>query len=128
MKQFVIILLISLWIPIVSHSQTTYPIIRDSLIVMTPPQLKTTNLIFNEHEMLIKKVSLLVNQVLALDELNKTYVAQDSIRLKEVDLYKNAYIEKESRYNILQEKFKQYKTYSIFGSIATFVLGVLICR
>lgn len=128
MKQFVIALLISLWIPIALHSQTTYPIIKDSLVVITPQQLKTTNLIFSEHEMLLKKVPLLTNQIIALEELNNTYIKQDSLRIKEIDLYKNAYEERDLQYNKLNKKYKCYKTYSILGGIAAFVLGILVCR
>jgi hypothetical protein len=78
--------------------------------------------------MLLKKVPLLTNQIVALEELNNTYVKQDSLRIKEIDLYKNAYEERDLQYNKLNKKYKCYKTYSILGGIAAFVLGILVCR
>lgn len=78
--------------------------------------------------MLLKKVPLLTDQIATLEELNNTYVKQDSLRLQEIGLYKDAYEKKELQYNKLNKKFKNYRTYSILGGIATFVLGILICR
>lgn len=78
--------------------------------------------------MLLKKVPLLTNQIVALEELNNTYIKQDSLRIKEIDLYKNAYEERDLQYNKLNKKYKRYKTYSVLGGIAAFVLGILVCR
>ena len=78
--------------------------------------------------MLLKKVPLLTDQIATLEELNNTYVKQDSLRLQEIGLYKDAYEKKELQYNKLNKKFKNYRTYSILGGIATFVLGILVCR
>ena len=51
MRKILLILLISLFLPMLSFSQTTYPkIVQDSLIVITPQQLKQTNLIFTQHD------------------------------------------------------------------------------
>ena len=78
--------------------------------------------------MLLKKVPLLTNQIVTLEELNNTYIKQDSLRLQEIGLYKDAYETKELQYNKLNKKFKNYRTYSVLGGIAMFVLGVLVCR
>lgn len=128
MKRFVIALLISLWIPIASHSQTIYPVINDSVVLITPQQLKTTNLIFNEHKMLREKVPLLNNQIKSLEELNSSYVKQDSLRLEQINLYKNAYENSDKQYLKLQRQYKTYRTVSIVGGIALFCLGILVCR
>ena len=113
MKRFVIILLFSLLTPTLICSQTILPTItEDSLIVITPEQLKVTNLIFNEHKMLSEKVKLLDAQIDALEKINEI---QDSIRNQEVIYYKNRY-EKEKRLK---------KTYR-YGTIVTFLLGILI--
>lgn len=97
-------------------------------MVITPQQLKTTNLIFSEHEMLLKKVSLLTNQIGALEELNATYVKQDSLRLQEISLYKNAYEDKTLQYNKLNKKYVNYRRWSVAGGVLAFILGILICR
>lgn len=128
MRQFVIILLLNLLTPIVSHSQTTYPIIKDSLVIITPRQLKETNLIFSEHEMLLKKVPLLTNQISTLEKLNKTYIEQDSIRLKELSFYKFSYENKSTQYEELVKKHSKCTRWIIIEGIITLCLGILICR
>lgn len=95
---------------------------------MTPQQLKLTNLIFSEHELLIQKVPLLTNQIVTLEEINKTYIEQDSLKSIQLDLYKNLYIEKESEYIKLDKKFENTKKCAIFGSIVTFILGIVVCH
>lgn len=95
---------------------------------MTPQQLKLTNLIFSEHEVLTQKVPLLTNQIVTLEELNKTYIKQDSLKSIQLDLYKNLYIEKESEYIKLDKQFGNIKKCAIFGSVVTFILGVVICH
>ena len=82
MKQIILILLISLLGTMSSFSQTTYPkVTEDSLVVITPQQLKHTNLIFLEHRKLSKEVDLLIQQVNGLETINKNLVAMDSLRL-----------------------------------------------
>lgn len=128
MKQFVIVLLLSLLMPIAAVSQNTYPsITSDSLVIITPEQLKTANLIFNEHEMLTEKVKLLDSQISNLTEINKLYEVQDSIRVKELDLYKGAYYDSLDKYTKLNKKYKTTKVLSISG-LAAILLGVLIWR
>ena len=79
MRGFVLLLLISLLIPIVGSSQTTYPVIRDSIVLITPSQLKTTNLIFNEHSYLKKENSLLKDKISTLENINSNYEKLDSL-------------------------------------------------
>ena len=81
MKKYIIPFLVSLLTPIVSFSQTTYPkILNDSLIVITPLQLKQTNLIFVEHCKLKKQVPELENKILYLNKINKSFETSDSIK------------------------------------------------
>ena len=76
MKKLVMILLVSLLTPIMSFSQSTYPITgSDSLITITAEQLKSINLIFNEHRYFKEKVSLLTEQV---EDLSKLIDINDS--------------------------------------------------
>ena len=127
MRRLVIALLLSLSTVIVSHSQNTYPSIgTDSLVTITPEQLKITNLIFSEHDYLLKKVDLLNNQVSDLEKLNYLYIEQDSLRCKEIDQYKNAYEDSYKKYNRLNKRYKITKTVSL-GSILI-LLGALLWR
>lgn len=118
-------MLLSLLIPIACISQNTYPIIGpDSLVTITPKQLKITNLIFSEHQYLKEKVEILNSQVSNLEELNSLYIIQDSIRCKEIEEYKNAYEDGFKKYNRLEKRYKTTKIIS-FGSILL-LIGALI--
>lgn len=77
--------------------------------------------------MLTEKVKLLDSQVSNLTEINKLYQIQDSIRVKELDLYKGAYYDGLDKYNKLNKKYKTTKVLSISG-LAAILLGVLIWR
>ena len=127
--KFVLILFISLWIPTTSNSQNTVPITKDSLILITPQQLKITNLIFKEHEMLKKENSLLYVQVRNLEDLNKNYMLQDSIRINEIRLWRTQAYEYEDVNVKLTKKLKIYKKIPyISGGIIAVLLGLIIIR
>lgn len=75
--------------------------------------------------MLKEEVPLLNTQIKALEELNVTYVTQDSLRVKEIQLYKNAYEDQIYKYNKLNSRYKTCKVLSVIGGIASFLLGAL---
>lgn len=67
----------SLWMMTTSFSQTTStPITSDSMVLITPQQLKTANLIFLEHSMLLKENEVKDSQVKALK-----YLYEDELRI-----------------------------------------------
>lgn len=81
MRKNLLILLTSLLLPMWGSSQTTYPkLTRDSLIVITPQQLKTTNLIFLEHKKLKAETVQLYTQLEAFDLLLYNSAKVDSIK------------------------------------------------
>lgn len=93
MRKLGILLLINLSIPIAVSSQTisknTYPkILGDSIVLITPEQLKETNLIFNEHNLLKTKVPLLERKIQVLTEINDNHSKIDSLRVQEINQYK----------------------------------------
>lgn len=93
MRKLDILLLINLLIPIAVSSQTisknTYPkILGDSIVLITPEQLKETNLIFNEHNLLKTKVPLLERKIQVLTEINDNHSKIDSLRVQEINQYK----------------------------------------
>lgn len=65
---------------IFSQNISKVKVVGDSLIVMTPSQLKQTNLIFTEHKYLLKKDSLQSAQIVYLDSLTKNLMKVDSLR------------------------------------------------
>ena len=128
MRKILIVLLVSLLLPMYSISQNTYPkTLQDSLIVITPTQLKETNLIFLEHktfrlkiEELDKKITL-QNQI--EDKLNSSIILKDSI----ISSYERMNAINTS---LLNEKDKQQKVLSrnvIIGS-AVIILSILILK
>lgn len=93
MRKLGILLLINLLIPIAVSSQTisknTYPkILGDSIVLITPEQLKETNLIFNEHNLLKNKIPLLERKIQVLTEINDNHSKIDSLRVQEINQYK----------------------------------------
>lgn len=93
MRKLGILLLINLLIPIAVSSQTisknTYPkILGDSIVLITPEQLKETNIIFNEHNLLKAKVPLLERKIQVLTEINDNHSKIDSLRVQEINQYK----------------------------------------
>lgn len=76
--------------------------------------------------MLLEKVSLLNNQINTFEKINAIHASQDSLRLKKIDLYKNAYEKRSIQYKEVNKNFKKYKVYSVLGGIAAFILGLCL--
>lgn len=67
-------------------SQNTFPkLTNDSLIVITPQQLKATNLIFLEHKKLKLEVPELRMQINSYESLIKSYEQSDSIQNAKIE-------------------------------------------
>lgn len=86
MKRIVISFLIILLQTTTSSSQIIW---NDSVIGITPIQLKTTNLIFVEHEKLLKENSLLKIQLDNYIKDNQLLTQTDSIRTIQLKGYKD---------------------------------------
>lgn len=120
-----------------SFSQTTYPkLTSDSLIVITPQQLKTTNLIFLEHKKLKLEVPELNKQIVSYESLINSYTKSDSLKNSQISELTN-YIEvsEQVRKNQLKEinrlksKNQLYKGLSIGGvTISVIFLITLLIK
>ena len=62
---------------------------KDSIVSITPTQLKETNLIFAEHHKLLIENQLLSEQLNNYKEDNKLLVKTDSIRQAQIKIYKD---------------------------------------
>lgn len=62
---------------------------NDSVITLTPSQIKETNLIFAEHRKLLIENKLLRDQINNYKEDNQLLIKSDSLRVKQIALYKN---------------------------------------
>lgn len=115
-KKGLLLLFLSLAPQIQVISQTTL----DSI------QAKTLCLILNEHEKLTVENPLLKQQIKSLEELNQLYLKSDSIRIKEMDLYKDKIASDEKEINKLKITNKKIIYGSSIGGIVLFILGILL--
>lgn len=117
-----------------SFSQTTYPkLTSDSLIVITPQQLKATNLIFLEHKKLKLEVPELNKQIVSYESLINSYAKSGSLKNSQIDELTN-YMEvsEQVRENQLREinklksKNQLYKGLSIGGVTVSVMLLITL--
>jgi len=76
--------------------------------------------------MLTEKVKLLNNQVSTLTEINNLYSMQDSIKTKELEIYKESYEFALDNCVKLDRKYKICKYISLSSLLV--ILGTLLCR
>lgn len=101
---------------------------NDTVVLITPQQLKETNLIFAEHQKLLVEKKLLLNQLNNYKLDNDLLSYSDSIKSLQVDNYKNL----ANSYNIqieelnqeVQKKNKSLLTWKI--SSITISVGLLV--
>lgn len=122
MKIRKLLLCLMILLPTYSFSQTT------STITITPEQLKTTNLIFLEHEKYAKEVPLLNKKIETLEKINKSWLHTDSIRKINEKQY-NAIIKKDSiKITQLQSSHKKYKVVTKISIILNIILACLLVK
>lgn len=122
MKIRKLLLCLMILLPTYSFSQTT------STITITPEQLKTTNLIFLEHEKYTKEVPLLNKKIETLEEINKSWLHTDSIRRINEKQY-NVIIKKDSiKITQLQSSHKKYKVVTKISIILNIILACLLVK
>lgn len=122
MKIRKLLLCLMILLPTYSFSQTT------STITITPEQLKTTNLIFLEHEKYTKEVPLLNKKIETLEKINKSWLHTDSIRIINEKQY-NAIIKKDSiKITQLQSSHKKYKVVTKISIIVNIILACLLVK
>lgn len=122
MKIRKLLLCLMILLPTYSFSQTT------STITITPEQLKTTNLIFLEHEKYTKEVPLLNKKIETLEKINKSWLHADSIRRINEKKY-NTIIKKDSiKITQLQSSRKKYKVVTKISIILNIILACLLVK
>lgn len=118
-------------------SQNTFPkLTNDSLIVITPQQLKATNLIFLEHEKLRLQVPRLDTIILTYEEMIKSY--ERSIQLQNTKVIElSSYAEEANRtinsqtdrINKLDRKVRVFRGLTIGGvSVSVLLLTLLLVK
>ncbi len=91
-KKLIILLFLTLVPRAMCFSQNTLNgIEKDSIVWITPEQLKETNLIFLEHHKLLKENSLLNTQVSNFKKNNELLIKKDSLNTSLIKEYQNIY-------------------------------------
>ena len=104
-------------------SQNMYPkLVDDSLVVITPQQLKASNLIFLEHKKLKLERFELNRQLTSYELLTANYAKTDSIRLQQLaraelqmQMYDEAISKQREQIAKMNKKNKRLTTLSIGG-------------
>lgn len=104
-------------------SQNMYPkLVDDSLVVITPQQLKASNLIFLEHKKLKLERFELNKQLTSYELLTANYAKTDSIRLQQLaraelqmQMYDEAIGKQQKQIAKMNKKNKRLTTLSIGG-------------
>ena len=104
-------------------SQNMYPkLVDDSLVVITPQQLKASNLIFLEHKKLKLERFELNKQLTSYELLTANYAKNDSIRLQQLaraelqmQMYDEAISKQREQIAKMNKKNKRLTTLSIGG-------------
>ena len=104
-------------------SQNMYPkLVDDSLVVITPQQLKASNLIFLEHKKLKLERFELNKQLTSYELLTANYAKTDSIRLQQLaraelqmQRYDEAISKQQEQIAKMNKKNKRLTTLSIGG-------------
>lgn len=110
-------------------SQNTYPkLVNDSLVVITPQQLKATNLIFLEHKKFKLEIPELKKQIISYESLINSYERNDSVKNAQINrLMLHAQASEQVMQNQLREinklesKKKLYKGLTV-GSVTVSVV------
>lgn len=105
---------------------------NDSLVILSLPQLKKTNLIFLEHRKLKSVNSILTEQNKHLFNLNREYVKIDSVQKYNLENYSRLVLKKDEELLKISDDLKiqknknKVKNYIIGGTITVSVLLILI--
>ena len=89
-------------------------------------EIKTTALIFAEHQKLSTENPLLKQQILSLEELNELYMISDSLQKEELKLYNEKVSSDAKKIKKLKSTQKGLIIGSSVGGIVLFIIGLLI--
>lgn len=108
MKKTLIALLIMILTRITCFSSTiSIPTEPDSIVSVTASDLKYANLIFVEHDKLLKENSLLYHQIGNYIELNNQLTQVDSLRLQQIGEYNKLSQSYQTQIDALNQEVKK---------------------
>lgn len=94
-------------------------------IIITSEQLKTANLIFTEHQMLLETIPLLENKISNLELINKSWEHTDSIYKIQLSYYKNSLEDKNKTIKDLNKSIKNKQNTIKYGAAGSCIIIVL---
>lgn len=118
-------------------SQITYPkLTSDSLVVITPQQLKATNLIFLEHKRFKIEKKELLEQINSYELMTTNLIKSDSIRVEQLQrsklqlqIYGEALQTEQKKLKKMNRKIKRLTTISIGGcAISVGLFAILLLK
>lgn len=118
-------------------SQNMYPkLTNDSLVVITPQQLKAANLIFLEHKKLKLERFELTKQLASYELLIANYAKTDSLRVQQLDranlqvqMCNEAISKQQEQFTKINKKNRRLTTLSIGGlSVSVVLLVILLAK
>ena len=118
MRLITIIFLVVLNLDVYSQNTST--------VTITSEQLKTTNLIFAEHQMLSETVPLLKSKITNLELINKSWEKTDSIHRVQLLYYGNIIEDKNRSIEGLNKSLKKKQNIIKYGTAGSCVL-ILLC-
>lgn len=123
-KRLLVILLIIIPATITSSSSTILKQTeKDTIVSVTPIQLKETNLIFSEHKKLLTENALLYEQINNYKESISLLVKKDSLRESQINTYKDW---NDSLNKSLNNKNKKLRLWKIGGITVSSSLVILL--
>lgn len=118
-------------------SQNMYPkLTNDSLVVITPQQLKAANLIFLEHKKLKLERFELTKQLASYELLIANHAKTDSLRIQQLDranlqvqMCNEAISKQQEQFAKINKKNRRLTTLSIGGlSVSVVLLVILLAK
>lgn len=120
------LLMILFGIILMTTTISSQPTLKDTVVTITPIQLKTANLIFAEHKLLSEKVPLLESKIANLEEVNVNLNKIDSLRSSQVTMYKDALEVERKNLTSLKKSLKTTKVIASSTTLASIILA-LVC-
>lgn len=97
-----------------------------NISTITIEQIKTTNLIFAEHQKLLETVPLLNKQIHNLELINESWKQSDSINRLKLLKYENIIVDNKKSIKDLNKSLKRKQDIIKYGSIAS-ICSLVLC-
>ena len=131
LSKIALLLIINLFLTTYCFSQTISTVGNDTVVLISPAQLKLTNQIFNEHSLYKQEVELQSLQITRYKEIYKDELLKDSIYESKIinlnkDLSEKAVIINEQQLQINSKK-KSLLRWRVFGVSVSLIALLYVC-